>query len=82
MLTFFKKLSLFQKIQLGILILLLIGLPLFYFISKTQQDLRQRASASASLEVEDGQITGNTVQVIPDETASGGKHILFNAIRQ
>lgn len=82
MLAFLKKLTLFQKIQLGIILLLLIGLPLFYIISKSQQDIRQRASGGASLEVEDGQITGDTIRIIPDATSSGGKHLLFNVPTQ
>ena len=83
MLAFLRRLSLFQKVQIVIILLLVIGLPLFYIVSKMQQDTRQRASeGGTTLEVENGQISGDTIRVIPDDTSSGGKHLLFNSPTQ
>lgn len=74
--SFFEKLSLIQKIQLGFVLLLLIGLPLFFFVSRLNQDVRQRASTDASQEAESGLVTG-AANVGTDTTASGGKYVQF-----
>jgi hypothetical protein len=74
--SFLEKLSLFQKIQLGLVLLLLLGLPLFFFVSQLTQDVRQRASTDTSQEIESGLVTG-TATIRSDAGASGGKYVRF-----
>jgi hypothetical protein len=74
--SFLQKLSIFQKVQLIFLLLILIGAPLFFFIIHSNQDTRQHASTSNLQEVESGVLIGNA-KVGNDSSASGGQYVIF-----
>lgn len=72
----FARFSLFQKVQLGFVLILLLGLPLFLIITYYQSDIRQHASTSNLQETENGVLLGSA-QIEADTAASGGKYVVF-----